>query len=66
MGAAVGTGIAYGASLIWDNWDTITDPQTYINAANAIVDAGEAVVDAVVDVGSDIVEGIGDFVGSLF
>ena len=40
--------------------------QTYINAANAIVDAGEAVVDAVVDVGSDIVEGIGDFVGSLF
>ncbi|MBL1065809.1 hypothetical protein [Streptomyces sp. 7-21] len=66
VGAAVGTGIAYGASLIWDNWDTITDPQTYINAANAIVDAGEAVVDAVVDVGSDIVEGIGDFVGSLF
>ncbi|MEO3754302.1 hypothetical protein [Streptomyces sp. B6B3] len=66
VGLAVGTGIAYGAALVWDNWDTITDPQTYVNAANAVVDAGEAVVDTVADVGGDIVDGIGDAIGSLF
>jgi hypothetical protein len=66
VGLAVGTGIAYGAALVWDNWDTITDPQTYVNAANAVVDAGEAVVDTVADVGGDIVDGVGDAIGSLF
>jgi hypothetical protein len=66
VGLAVGTGIAYGAALVWDNWDTISDPQTYINAANAVGDFAEDAVDTVGDALSDAGDAVGDFVGGLF
>lgn len=59
VGAAVVTGVAYAGTLVWDNWDTLTDWQTYEDIGSAIGDGAEAVGDAI----GDGVEAVGDFLG---
>lgn len=62
VGAAVVTGVAYAGTLIWDNWDTITNPQTYRDIANAAGDAVSTVGNAV----KDGLNSAKNFIGGLF